>query len=156
MRHVLPLACALVAAPFSQAHSQSQGKPAAHPDSAAIMAVERRGWEAVKRKDTAGVFALAGGAFLYVQPSGIQRLSAATAPNAFASCDTRSYAIDSATVTPIGPSGAVLTYRLTLDQTCGGQKAPTGFYSTVVYERRNGQWVLAVRTDTPMEQSGSR
>jgi len=73
-----------------------------------------------------------------------------------ADCETRSYALDSVTVTPVGENGAVLTYRVTLDQTCGGEKVPTPQYSLAVYERRSGRWVFVMRSDTPVQQAGSK
>jgi hypothetical protein len=82
-----------------------------------IVGLEQRGWEAVKRKDASAFFKVAGPGFLYIQPGGVSRVSQADSPNIFATCETRSYAMDSVRVTPVGERGAVLTYRLTLDQT---------------------------------------
>jgi ketosteroid isomerase-like protein len=148
---VLTLAATALGAQYAGA----QQKSSARLDST-ILALERRGWEAVKRKDARAVFDLGGGSFVYVQPTGMQRMSMATAPNAFAECETRSYGIDSATVTRVGANGAVLTYRLTLDQTCGGEKVPSPWYVTEVWEQRKGQWVIVTRSDTQIQQTGSR
>ena len=155
MRYALPLAFTFVIGPFSHAAAQPGSQSTARRDSA-IIALERRGWEAVKRKDTAAVFALTGGEFLYVQPWGMRRMSLANAPNAFANCETASYAMDSATVTPAGSSTAVLTYRLTIDQTCGGERVPSPIYVTEVWTQRNGKWVVLTRTDTIVQQGPTR
>jgi hypothetical protein len=149
------IACSLALASLGTRGAEAQQNPGGRDS--AIVAVERRGWEAVKRKDTRALFELtAGGSFVYAEPSGLRRLSFATAPDMFATCETRSYSMDSVTVTPVGATGAVLMYRLTLDQTCGGQKVPTGMYSVAVYERRNDRWGFVARSDTPIEKSGSR
>jgi len=65
--------------------------------------------------------------------------------------------MDSITVTPVGANGAVLTYRLTLDQTCGGgQPEPSPQYSMEVWTRRNGQWQVVSRSDMPVQQAKSK
>ena len=156
MRYVLPLACALVTGTLSEALAQPQTKPAAPFDST-IVALERRAWEAIKRQDAAAFFAVAGPEFLYVRPAGIQRLTRAGTPDsALAGCNTRSYAIDSATVSRVGEGGAVLTYRLTLDQTCRGQLEPSPVYVTAVWARRNGRWVNVTHTETPVKQKAAQ
>jgi hypothetical protein len=122
-----------------------------------IVGLERRAWEALKQKDWAAFFKIAGPSFLYIQPLGASRVTQASTADAFASCETRSYAMDSITVTPVGDNGAVLTYRLTLDQTCGGgQPEPSPVYSMEVWTRRNGQWQVVSRSDTPVQSATRR
>lgn len=122
-----------------------------------IVGLERSGFEALKRKDVAAFFKITGPSFLYLQPTGASRITQATAADAFASCETRSYAMDSITVTPVGDNGAVLTYRATIDQTCGGGRPePSPLYSMEVWTRRNGQWQVVSRSDTPIQQAGSK
>jgi hypothetical protein len=122
-----------------------------------IVGLERRGWEALKRKDAAAFVKIFGPSFLYIQPTGASRITQASAADAIASCETRSYAMDSITVTPVGDNGAVLTYRVTLDQTCGGgQPEPSPQYSMEVWTRRNGQWQVVSRSDMPVRQAGAK
>ena len=122
-----------------------------------IVGLERRGLEALKRKDAAAFVKIYGSNVLYIQPTGASRLTQASAADIIARCETRSYAMDSITVTPVGDNGAVLTYRLTLDQTCGGGKPePSPVYSMEVWTRRSGQWQVVSRSDTPVRQAGSK
>ena len=122
-----------------------------------IVGLERRGLEALKRKDAAAFVKIFGSNVLYIQPTGASRLTHASAADIIASCETRSYAMDSVTVTPVGENGAVLTYRLTLDQTCGGgQPEPSPVYSLEVWTRQNGQWQVVSRSDTPIQQAKSK
>ena len=83
-------------------------------------------------------------------------MSLANSPNAFANCETASYAMDSVAVTPAGATSAVLTYRLTIDQTCGGERVPSPIYVTEVWTRPNGKWVVLTRTDTIVQQGQTR
>jgi len=145
--------------PTSQSASQQAKAPArgATTLDSTIVGLERRAWEALKRKDVAAFFKITGPSFLYMQPTGASRVTQASAADAFASCETRSYAMDSIAVTPVGDNGAVLTYRATLDQTCGGgQPEPSPLYSMEVWTRRNGQWQVVSRSDTPIQSAARR
>jgi hypothetical protein len=105
----------------------------------------------------AAFFKIAGPGFLNITPMRALKVTQASAADAFASCETRSYAIDSITATPVGDNGAVLTYRVTLDQTCGGgQPEPSPQYSMEVWTRRNGQWQVVSRSDTPVQSAARR
>jgi len=122
-----------------------------------IVGLERRGLEALKKKDAATFVKIYGSNVFYVQPTGASRLTQASMADIVARCETRSYAMDSITVTPVGDNGAVLTYRLTLDQTCGGgQPEPSPQYSMEVWARRNGQWQVVSRSDMPVQQARSK
>ncbi len=133
-----------------QAASQQSGKTL----DSTIVGLERRGWEAIRRKDMAALFKITG-PFLYVQPTSMSRFTAPAAGQTF-DCETRSSAMDSITVTPVGDNGAVLTYRATLDQTCGGRQVPSPQYAMEVWTRRNGQWQVVSRSDTPVQAAARR
>jgi hypothetical protein len=144
-----------VSVPTSQSASQQTKAPArvATTLDSTIVRLERRAWEALKRKDTADFFKITGPSFLYVEPKGISRLT----NTGQLDCDTRSYTMDSITVTPVGDNGAVLTYRYTFDQTCGGgQPEPSPQYAMEVWARRNGQWQVVSRSDTPARSAARR
>jgi hypothetical protein len=145
----LAFSCLTVDAASGQPAAVKKG--GAKPDSE-IVALERRAWEAIKRKDTTAFFAVAGPDFLYVQPSGVSRVTRAGSADALSGCETRSYGMDSVAVTAAAEGAAVLTYRLTLDQTCGGRLAPTPVYVMEVWARRSGQWVVVSRSETTAQQ----
>lgn len=145
--------------PTNQSASQQPKAPArsATPLDSTIVGLERSAFEALKRKDVPAFFKITGPSFLYAQPTGLSRITQASAADAFASCETRSYAMDSITVTPVGENAAVLTYRVALDQTCGGgQPEPSPLYSMEVWTRRNGQWQVVSRSDTPIQSAARR
>lgn len=144
--------------PTSQSASQQTKAPASAATlDSTIVGLERRGFEALKKKDAAAFTKIYGANVLYIQPTGVVRLTQASAADIVASCETRSLAMDSITVTPVGDNGAVLTYRLTLDQTCGGgQPEPSPQYSMEVWSRRNGQWHVVSRSDMPVQQAKSK
>jgi hypothetical protein len=153
--HHSAILCVLAAAALAPRHALSQQGDKTLDST--IVGLERRGWEAVKRKDMAAFFKVTGPSFLNITPGGMLHITQASAADVFASCETRSYALDSITVTPVGDNGAVLTYRATLDQTCGGgQPEPSPIYSMEVWTRRNGQWQVVSRSDTPAQSAVRR
>jgi Domain of unknown function (DUF4440) len=127
------------------------GGPSAAPDSA-LLALSRRGWESFKRKDVDAFVRDAPIGYLYVTPSAMYRPSHEDLTKSAADCETRSYAIDSAQVTPLGRDGALLAYRVTLDQTCGRQKTPSPEYFMEAYERRGGQWQAVAFVEMPIRK----
>jgi uncharacterized protein DUF4440 len=138
--------------PASKSASQQAKAPArvATTLDSTIVRLERRLWEAVQRKDVAAAFKVIGPSFQGIDPRGIVQATQASMADAFASCETRSYAMDSITVTPVGDNVAVLAYRYTWEQTCGGgQPEPSPAYCMEVWTRRNGQWQVVSRSDTP-------
>jgi hypothetical protein len=142
--------------PTSQSASQQTKSPArgATTLDSTIVGLERRAVEAVKRKDMAAFYKLTG-PFMYIEPRGMTRQTPPAAGQTF-DCETRSFVMDSITVTPVGDNTAVLTYRATLDQTCGGQPEPSPVYSMEVWTRRNGQWQVVSRSDTPVQSAARR
>ena len=153
--HYCTTALVFMAAVVGQrdAVSQQSGKTL----DSTIVGLERRGLEALKQKDAATFVKIFGASILYIQATGVARLTQASMADAIASCETRSYAMDSSTVSPVGDNGAVLTYRLTIDQTCrGGQPEPSPVYSMEVWARRNGQWQVVSRSETPIQQARSK
>jgi ketosteroid isomerase-like protein len=57
-----------------------------------------------------------------------------------ADCDIKSYALSEERVSPRGKQAALITYKATVDGTCGGQKIPTNSWVAGVYVRDGGQW----------------
>ncbi len=57
-----------------------------------------------------------------------------------ADCDINSYALSEAHVSPRGRQAALITYKITVDGSCGGQKIPTNSYAASVYIRDGSQW----------------
>jgi hypothetical protein len=151
--HLYAKAFVLAAGTLAPRHARSQQSHTTLDST--IVGLERQTWEAYKRNDPAAFFKITGPSFLWVQPKGISR--ATQAGRKTFGCQTRSYAMDSITVTPVGNNVAVLAYRVTLDQTCGGgQPEPSPQYNITVWARRNGQWQVVSVSETPAHQAGSK
>lgn len=155
----LPLVLAVAMVFGSAANALAQAKPsqAAQPGAGSLestlVALDRKLWEAVRTKDTLAFSRETVTRLLDVGQSGIAHMSPADMAAAIHSCDTRSYQIDSAAVTRATADAAVLTYRVQMDQTCGGEKQPTLNYVTGVWALQNGRWKLATLVVTPGQQN---
>jgi hypothetical protein len=60
-----------------------------------------------------------------------------------ADCEIKSYALSEERVSPRGKKAALITYKATVDGTCGGQKIPANSWAAGVYVREGGQWRAA-------------
>src|ERR1700674_4017329 len=59
-----------------------------------------------------------------------------------ADCEIKSYALSEERVSPRAKA-ALITYKATVDGTCGGQKIPANSWAAGVYVRDGGQWKAA-------------
>jgi len=57
-----------------------------------------------------------------------------------ADCDIRSYSLSDERVSSRGKQAALITYKATVDGSCGGQKIPASSWVASVYVRDGGQW----------------
>jgi hypothetical protein len=119
--------------------AQSAISPAA--DSADVLAAERRIWEGLK-SNHAGVDSLFAGA-VDMDPNGITlEWKPGVATQQLASCEIKSYAMDSAHVKTLSTDQRLVTYKATYDWTCGGQRIPSPAYEMALWQRRGGRWAL--------------
>jgi Domain of unknown function (DUF4440) len=82
-------------------------------------------------------------------------------------CEIKSYALSEERVSPRGKQAALITYKATVDGTCGGQKIPANSWAAGVYVRDGGQWKAAFHAQAavvnpevlpvkPVYQNGAR
>jgi hypothetical protein len=138
----LPLG--LLAQPTSQRAATSV---AGVTDDSLLISRERAQWEALKRKDTTAFARLMGGDLVDVDLSGIKRTSPATTSRYVLGCETTSYALADVRVARYAAT-AVVTYKMTLEQMCWGQKGPSPLFVMTVYERRDGEWAPVAHSET--------
>jgi hypothetical protein len=138
----------------SAAVSQRTTAAPTSADSAAIDAVEtamRRVYDGFKTRDPSAIDAsIASSGMLYVDPTGIMQV---TSPDGTAElmkrCVARSYAMDSVQTTSPARDVVVLTFKVTLDETCGGRRMPSPLYATAVWHQQGGSWKAIAFSATP-------
>ena len=151
-RTILALvAAAATAAPALGQEPRAAGRPerGMQASQAELVALEKRGWEAWKNKDSAAYRAVLADDAVSNGRSGVATV--AQMVSSLKDCDVRSYAFDESTVrvTNVAPNVALLTFRATQDATCGGTAAPATVWASSLYVRRGGEWRNVFYQETP-------
>ena len=112
-----------------------------------LIAAERAIWELLRRQQwNAFDDAIAGETF--VESGGISIAQRGTSATALKGLVTKSYAIEDATVRMVTPDVAIVTYKMTIDQTFNGQRTPSPLYNMSVWQRKAGKWVPVAHAET--------
>jgi len=142
---------ALAAAPAlaQEPRAAGRGERGSPPSTTELLAIEKRGWEAWKNRDSTAYRAVLADDAVSTGRSGVSGVAQMIA--GLADCEVRSYALDEGTarVTPIAPDVALLTFRATQDATCGGSAAPRAVWASSLYARRGGAWRNVFYQETP-------
>jgi hypothetical protein len=117
-------------------------------DDSVLVGRERAQWEALKARDTTAFAKLLGPSLVDIDLTGVKRPTAATAARYVLGCQTTSYGLSDIHVVHAG-SNAVVTSKVTLDQTCWGQRAPSPLYVMTVYTRHPDGWEAIAHSETP-------
>jgi hypothetical protein len=122
--------------------------PAA-PTKAELVALEKTAFEAWKSKDKIFWATFFSDKFVgYGSPGRLDRASAIT-EYGNADCDIKGYALSDERVKPLGRDAGLLTFKATIDGTCGGQQVPVS-RAAAVFVREGGTWKSAFYADTPI------
>jgi hypothetical protein len=123
-------ACAGNALANSSKASSTKGETAAsEPTNDAIVALEKSAYEAWKSKNAAFWETFLSERFVGWGMSGKLDKVSATKEYTGADCDIRSYALSDVRVSPRGKQAVLITYKATVDGTCGGQKIPANSWA---------------------------
>lgn len=112
----------------------------AAPTQDALLALEKSAYEAWKSKDAKFWNTYLADNFVGYGSSGKLDKASATAEYSGADCEVKSYALSDEQMKPLGSNAALLTYKSTVDATCGGQKVPAISRVAAVYVREGGKW----------------
>jgi hypothetical protein len=105
-----------------------------------IVALEKQGWEAIKKKDWNGLSSLLTEDFVEVGEMGIRGKSAAI-DDLKANLTLTEYSMEDAKVLELGKDGGLLTYRLVQKGSYQGQGLPSKVNCSAAYVRRGGKWL---------------
>src|SRR5277367_6580837 len=137
-------ACAS-AAPANTAYAADSTERTAPdaPTRAALLTLEKSGYEAWKSKD-----AQFWDRFLsdkFVGWGSLGRLDKASATKEYtgADCDIKSYALSGEQMSLLDKDAALITDEATVDGTCGGQQLPADSWAAGVYIRDGAEWKAA-------------
>ena len=118
------------------------------PDDSVLVGRERAQWEALKTRDTTAFARLLGPNTIDIDLTGVRRPTPATAARYVLGCQTATYALSDIHVLHDGPT-AIVTSKVTLDQMCWGQRAPSPLFVMTVYIRHADGWEMVAHSETP-------
>jgi hypothetical protein len=115
----------------------------AGPPKVALVTLEKSAYAAWKSKDAKFWDTFLSDKFVGWGTSGKLDKVSAKKEYTGADCEIKSYALSEERVSPRGKQAALITYKVTVDGTCGGQKIPANSWAAGVYVRDGGQWKAA-------------
>ena len=120
---------------------------------ATLTALEESYWEGWKNHDGAPVMQHSADNVVVISKTGVKKLSKQDEMKRYQehTCDTKTYSFSDRAVHRVSEDVAILTYRLTVDETCDGVKSPENEFVSAVYVRQNGNWMFAALHHTPAE-----
>jgi hypothetical protein len=131
---VLPAATALILAACAE-NALANDENA----KAAIVTLEKSAYDAWKSKDAKYWDLFLSDRFVGWGPSRLDKTSA-TKEYTGADCDIKSYALSDEEISPLGKNAALITHKITVDGTCGGQKIPADSWAASVFVSDGDKW----------------
>jgi hypothetical protein len=135
------------------AHTAEKTAPAA-PTKDALVTLEKSAYEAWQSKDAKFWDTFLSDRFVGYGSSGKLDKASATKEYTGADCEIKSYALSDEQMKPLGNDAALITYKTTVDGTCGGQKVPAVSWAAGVYVRDGDQWKGAFHADAAVVAPG--
>ena len=126
------------------ATSNSATKPAAEPNTAALMAIEKSVWEAWKNHDGKKIDELTAKDISFINIFGTFFATKADALKDWTStgCDVKSVSVTDGAGTMLSPTVGILTFKGAADGTCYGQKVGP-IWGTSIYVKDGDTWKWA-------------
>ena len=148
-RFIIPITLILIAC--AAVFAIGQVKSSNNTLEAELIAFEKRGFEAWKRKDKQF--------FLDTLTKESQTVSSFGVLNreqwAFAStlsiCTPKSLEIDNTKLIMLNPETALLIYRGTQDLVCNGKQEPSQIWVSTIFVKRGEKWLITFYQETPAQ-----
>jgi len=115
-----------------------------------LVRLEKSAYEAWKSKDAKFWDTFLSDKFVGYGSSGKLDKASATKEYTGADCEIESYALSDEQMKPLGNDAALITYKTTVDGTCGGQKVPANSWAAGVYVRDGDKWKGAFHAEAPV------
>jgi ketosteroid isomerase-like protein len=135
----------------SNANANANAKPAAAaPTKDALVALDKKAWEAFKNKDGKFFESFLADNFVGLNPKG-ERMNKAAVVKEISEhkCETKSFSFSDEQMIPAGADAAILTYKATQDITCDGKKETENVWVASVFVRSGSEWKGAYHNEAP-------
>ncbi|HEY0800231.1 MAG TPA: nuclear transport factor 2 family protein [Steroidobacteraceae bacterium] len=143
----LTTATALVFTSGANAAKTAESTAAVAPTKVALVSLERSAYEAWKSKDAKFWNTFLSDNFIGWGSSGRLDKASATEEYTGAGCEINGYALSDVQMSPLGQDAALITHKITVNGTCGGQKNPPSSWAAGVYVRDGNQWKAAFHAE---------
>lgn len=121
----------------------------------AFVTLENSAYEAWKSKDAKFWDTFLTDGFVGYGSAGRLDKKSATREYTGADCELASYALSDLQMRPLGGDVALVTYKATVDGTCGGEKLPAVSRAAGIYVRDGGRWKEAFHAEAPVVDAAS-
>lgn len=109
----------------------------------ALITLEKNSYEAWKSKDAKFWITFLSDRFVGWGSFGRLDKASATKEYTGTDCEIKSYALSEEQLSSLGKDVALITYKATVNGTCGGQQLPTNSRASAIYVRDDGKWKRA-------------
>jgi hypothetical protein len=144
------------AANNAKANANTAKPAAAAPTKDALIALDKSAFEAWKTNDVKFWEPFLAANFVGYGPSGKLDRAALIKQYSGIDCDVKSYTVSDEQMTALGADAALLTYKLTVDAACNGQKVPTNSWAASAYVREGDQWKGAFHAEAPVADPNAK
>jgi uncharacterized protein (TIGR02246 family) len=118
-----------------------------------IVALEKKAFEAWKNKDRGFFEDHMAGDGQYLDLNGAAGKAQYVKAIIDNDCTVSSYSLDNSKVTLLSKDVALLTYRYASDVVCGGNREASPLWSSTVYVKRGGKWLIAFHQEIPAAEA---
>ena len=112
-----------------------------------LVATEKKLWEAWKNKDPKPFKATLAADSVMLGENGVSDKATAIKEITGMDCTVKSYTLSDFKLTMLSSTVALLTYKGTVDATCGGNAVPS-VWSSSIYVNRGGKWYAMTHQET--------
>lgn len=129
----------------------TSGLPSADPAAKdGLVTLEKSAYEAWKSKDTKFWATFLSDKFVGYGPSGRLDKASLIQQNTRADCEIRSYALSDEQTHPLSHDVMLITHKITVDGTCGGQEVPASSWAVSIFVRDGDTWKGAFHAEAPI------
>lgn len=135
----------------NNSNANANAKPvAAAPTKDALVALDKKAWEAFKNKDGKFFESFLADDFVGLDKKG-ERMKKAGVVKEISEhkCEVKSFSFSDEQMIPAGADAAILTYKATQDITCDGKKEPENVWVASVFVRSGSEWKGAYHNEAP-------
>jgi hypothetical protein len=122
----------------------------AAPTKDALVTLEKSAYEAWKSKDAEFWGTFLSDKFIGYGSSGRLDKASVIQQNTRADCEVKRYALSDMQTHPLSNDVALITHKITVDGTCGGQRLPASSWAASVYVRDGDKWKGAFHAEAPI------